>query len=229
MVRFIWRNPTLLGVWNIDDDRIITVSQPACHNWHILWGNGVGKGLSKVLGLLLERMLLLLLLLLLLRLCCAAQYMDGRYTGWTTGTRTWSRYGWWCIAISSTWNTFVLSSGTKFGMNFGMSLFLIWTSEFTATGVTRERFFSCVSPYMGCEVIRSGETSHANSTLEGFLTRMNTNVSGELIWPAKSTIASFHWTSIRPLMNGSFTGTIRITSGFHRHQSQRSSLYKIEK
>ena len=70
-------------------------------------------------------------------------------------------------------------------------------------------------------MIASAECSHANPTLERLLSRVNPDVSGQLVTPGESPVAVRHRASVGSLVDGRFAGAVRIFPRSHRHQSNR--------
>lgn len=189
-------------------------SQSCRHNWHVLRCYGVGqRRLSKTLLSLTTKLLLLLRhghgLLRLWR----GHYIKTRCDATTTCTRRGR-----ARRCSTTWHT-LFSACSQLCMNFGMSLFFIRSSKLSPTSVTRERFLASMSSDMCCEMVGPWKASHTNSTLERFLTSMNSNMSCQFVWPTEPTVTTFYRTSVGPLMNWSFTWTIRIATWFDWDES----------
>lgn len=85
-------------------------------------------------------------------------------------------------------------------MDFGVTLFLIRPGEASSTDITSEGFLAGMRSDMGCEVVASRKCPHANAALKGLLTRVDTNVPGQLVRPRKPTDAVGHRTSIGTLV-----------------------------
>ena len=66
-------------------------------------------------------------------------------------------------------------------MNFGVAFLFIRSGKPSATNITSEWFFPRMGTNVGCEMVTSGKGAHADAALEGFLTRVNSNVTSELI------------------------------------------------
>ena len=63
-------------------------------------------------------------------------------------------------------------------MNFGVPLPFITPGKFPATEITGEWLLAGVRTNVGCEVVTAAEVSHADATLEGLMSSMNSNMDG---------------------------------------------------
>ena len=66
-----------------------------------------------------------------------------------------------------------------------------------------------------CKVIRARERAHTDMTMERLLTSMYANMASQFIRSGESAITGFNRAFVRPLMYGSFAGSVGIFSGFH--------------
>ena len=99
-----------------------------------------------------------------------------------------------------------------------MPLLLIRAGEFPAANITSEWFFARVRPYMGGEVVAPGKSPHAYSALERFLTRMDADVTGQLIRPREAPVTIGDGAGIWPFVDWGFTRPVGIFSGPYGHQ-----------
>lgn len=72
-------------------------------------------------------------------------------------------------------------SASGFGMDFGMSLFLVRPSEFSAANITRKWLFARVRPDVRGQVVTARKRPHANPALERLLTSVDPDVAGQLV------------------------------------------------
>jgi hypothetical protein len=66
-------------------------------------------------------------------------------------------------------------------MNFGVSFFLVGSSEFTSALIAGERLLARVRPDVSRQVIGTREATHADPALERLLTRVDANVAGQFV------------------------------------------------
>lgn len=100
-------------------------------------------------------------------------------------------------------------------VNFCVSFLLVGSCKLTTACVTAEGLFAGVRPDVGGEVVRSRERSHADAALERFLSRVDANVTRQLIRPRESSVAIFNRARVRTLVNGRFAWAIWIFARLH--------------
>lgn len=98
-------------------------------------------------------------------------------------------------------------------MNFCMSLSLVAPSKLAAAEVAGERLLSRVRTDVSGEVVAAAEVTHADPTLEGLVSSVDADVSGQFIRSRETPVAALRWTGVRPLMDWCLAGSVRVLSG----------------
>lgn len=70
-------------------------------------------------------------------------------------------------------------------------------------------------------MIRSAERAHADSALERFLTRVDSDVPRQLVRPGEAPVAAVDGARVRPLVDGRFARAVRIFPRFDGDEPQR--------
>jgi hypothetical protein len=111
--------------------------------------------------------------------------------------------------------TLLLLLDALFQMNFSVSFLFIGSCKFTSACVTTEWFLSSVCTNVCRQVIRSREGSHADATLERFLSGVDSDVTCEFIGSRETAVTVLNWTCVRALMNWRLAWPIWIFARLH--------------
>ena len=98
-------------------------------------------------------------------------------------------------------------------MNLGVSFALVAPRELTATEITGEGLLSGVRADVRGEVVAAAKVPHADPALERFVSRVDPDVSGQLVRPREPPVAAFRWAGVRPLMDRGLARPVGIFSG----------------
>ena len=97
-------------------------------------------------------------------------------------------------------------------------VFLNTSAASHSSGVDNINFvYVAQIPNMSCEMVRSAESSHANSTLERLLSGVDSDMSSKLIRARKPPVAVGHRTRIWALVHRCLAWTVGIFARAHRH------------
>lgn len=94
-----------------------------------------------------------------------------------------------------------------------MSLPFVAPGELPTTIVAGERLLSRVRADVRGEVVAAAEVAHADPTLEGLVSSVDADVSGQFIRAGKPPIAALRRTRVWPLMDRRLAGSVRVLSG----------------
>lgn len=82
-----------------------------------------------------------------------------------------------------------------------MALPFITPGKLAATVITGKRLLPGVGADVGGEVVTSAEVAHANPTLEGLMSGVDSDVPRQFIRTGEPPVTAFCWAWVRPLMH----------------------------
>lgn len=116
-----------------------------------------------------------------------------------------------------------------FQMNLCMSLSLITSGKLASTELTGEGFLTCVCANVRGQMVTPAEGSHAYSALEGLVTRVDAEVTRELIRARESSVTVLCRTGVRPFVDWGFAGTVGVlprSDGFQGESLRRGMVLR---
>jgi len=87
---------------------------------------------------------------------------------------------------------------------------LVTAGELAAARVAGIRLFTRVSTDVRRQVIATAKVPQADSTLEWFLSRVDTDVSGELVAPREPSVAAVSRAGVRPLVRRGLSRSVPV-------------------
>lgn len=91
-----------------------------------------------------------------------------------------------------------------------MPLSLITPGKLSPTDVTGKGLLSRVSTDVSGEVVTSAEISHADAALEGLLACVDSDMASQLIGTRKAPVTGLHRAGVGALVGGGLAGPVRV-------------------
>ena len=99
-------------------------------------------------------------------------------------------------------------------MDFTVPLSLVTPGELAAARFTGIRFLTGVGADMGCQMVATAKVPQADPALERFLSRVDANVTGELVATREPPIAAVGRARVRSLVRWCLARPTDVLSGF---------------